>query len=390
MKNNAIYLPQGFEGLCCNVGLKDKNSHDCLLVKANVATQTVAMFTQSLFAGPSVVISQQAALNNAFQGLMVLSKNANVATGAQGMQHAIAVRQLAAEVLQLREDQVLLASTGITGQPYPMPKIMTGLTAQRKAKTQPLQAREAATAIMTTDTRPKYSAARCEAANIVGIAKGVGMIEPNMATLLAFFFTDAQTEEHVLDEVFRRVISKTFNATSIDTDTSTSDTTAIFANGLAGAVPCAAFEEALHTCALQLVKMIISDGEGATKSIIVNVTGARDNTQAKRVAKSVVNSPLVKTAIYGANPNWGRVLMAIGKLEQEKDILADKVKLSFGKIPVYPPALDSRQHLEALKQYLQNKEIEINIHLSINCGAFTAFGCDLSEGYIKTNAYYAT
>lgn len=224
---------------------------------------------------------------------------------------------------------------------------------------------------------------------MTGIAKGVGMIEPNMATMLAWFFTDADLERSELDEVFRRVVDRTFNALSIDTDTSTSDSAAVFANGLAGPVDVAAFEAALHEVALKLVRMIASDGEGASKLIEVRVSGARDDAQAKRVAKAVVNSPLVKTAVHGADPNWGRVTMAVGKCEEETDILPERVRISFGDVETYP-AESTDEVLERAAQHMKGDEVVIGVDLGIADGAFTVYGCDLTEGYIRINADYTT
>ncbi|ODS23305.1 bifunctional ornithine acetyltransferase/N-acetylglutamate synthase [Candidatus Endobugula sertula] len=390
MQQKFIPLPQGFEGICCNVGLKS-DSDDCLMVKSNTPSISMAMYTQSLFAGPSVNISK-AENQSEFQAIVVLSKNANVATGEAGTQHALHVRRLAANIMKVPENKVLIASTGIIGQQYPMAAIKENLASLPDQPLQHLNAYDAASAIMTTDTQPKYYKTNCGSARIVGIAKGVGMIEPNMATMLSFFFTDANLDKATLEKTFKNVVAKTFDATSIDTDTSTSDTAAIISNGLAGSVSLSDFEEALYTCSLELTKMITLDGEGATKSIIVNVSGARDDKQAKRVAKSVVNSPLVKTAVHGSDPNWGRIVMAIGKLEQEIDILPDKVTINFGELSVYPPSVEN-SHQDMRKQltrYLQQDEVTINIDLSIAAGQFTAFGCDLSEGYIRINADYTT
>jgi glutamate N-acetyltransferase / amino-acid N-acetyltransferase len=390
MKQSLITLPQGFEGICCNTGLK-ANDDDCLMVKSRAPAISMAMYTQSLFSGPSVNISK-AEDKSKFQAIVVLSKNANVATGLEGTQNAIHVRRLAAKIMEVPENKVLIASTGIIGQQYPITAIEDKLGSLPERPLHKLNAHDAAKAIMTTDTQPKYYETSCGSSRIVGIAKGVGMIEPNMATMLVFFFTDASLEKITLERIFKNVIAKTFNATSIDTDTSTSDTAAIISNGLAGKVSATAFENALYKCALQLTKMITRDGEGATKSIVVNVSRARDDEQAKRVAKSVVNSPLVKTAVHGSDPNWGRIVMAIGKLDQETDILPDKVKVSFGEISVYPPSTkNSDQDIQRkLTSYLQKNEVTINIDLSIATGQFTAFGCDLSEGYIRINADYTT
>jgi glutamate N-acetyltransferase/amino-acid N-acetyltransferase len=210
-----------------------------------------------------------------------------------------------------------------------------------------------------------------------------------MATLLVFFFTDAQLEQPALDRVFRRVIDRTFNALSIDTDTSTSDTAAIFANGLAGPVDETEFESVLHDAALRLVRKIASDGEGASKLIEVRVTGARDDSQAKRVGKTVVNSPLVKTAVHGADPNWGRVAMAIGKCEDDLDIVPENVVIRFGKVETYP-APSTEEVLAAATAHLQGEEVVISVELGIGCGEFTVYGCDLTDGYIRINADYTT
>jgi glutamate N-acetyltransferase / amino-acid N-acetyltransferase len=210
-----------------------------------------------------------------------------------------------------------------------------------------------------------------------------------MATLLTFFATDAEIDRETLDRVFRRVIDRTFNALSIDTDTSTSDTAAIFANGLAGPVDEADFEAVLYDAALTLVRLIASDGEGASKLIEVRVLGARDDAQAKRVGKTVVNSPLVKTAVHGADPNWGRVAMAIGKCEDELDIDPAKVTIRFGDVETYPaPSTD--EVLAAAAEHLKGDEVVITVDLGIGNGAFTVYGCDLTDGYIRINADYTT
>lgn len=210
-----------------------------------------------------------------------------------------------------------------------------------------------------------------------------------MATLLAFFFTDAELPAEELDACFRRVMDRTFNALSIDTDTSTSDTAAIFANGLAGPVDPEAFEHALYEAALHLVRAVASDGEGASKLIEVQVTGARDDAQAKRVGKSVVNSPLVKTAVHGADPNWGRITMAIGKLDEETDIEPHRVRIHFDEFLIYP-GVPSDELLGQAACYLTGQEVVIRIDLGIGTGAFTVYGCDLTEEYVNLNADYTT
>jgi glutamate N-acetyltransferase/amino-acid N-acetyltransferase len=214
------------------------------------------------------------------------------------------------------------------------------------------------------------------------------MIEPNMATLLTFFFTDAEVSAPALDAVFRRVVDRTFNALSIDTDTSTSDTAAVFANGLAGPVDLVEFEEALYDAALTLVKQIARDGEGATTLIEVRVTGARDAEQAKRVGKTIVNSPLVKTAVHGADPNWGRVAMAVGKCEDDLDIDQERVRIAFGDVEVYPSG--AADALDRAQEHLRGDDVVLAVDLGIGPGAFTVYGCDLTDGYIRINADYTT
>lgn len=379
--------PRGFRTYLANVGLKE-TADDFAVVVSEVPAVCSAVFTRSRFAGPSVVLSRDAARDHTARGVVVISRNANVATGSQGEANAREVRRTVAAVVGVDDNDLLIASTGVIGRQYPMPELRTGLAAM----TWPFPEADfpaTARAIMTTDTHPKLVSVRCGAATLVGFAKGVGMIEPNMATMLAFFCTDAELTAEELDTAFRSVVDRTFNALSIDTDTSTSDTAAIFANGLAGRVDLDEFTAALHQAALQLVREIASDGEGATKLIEVRVTGARDDAQAKRIGKAVVNSPLVKTAVHGADPNWGRIAMAIGKCEEDVDIVPERVRIAFGGTELYPNEAGP-QTLKRLAEYLTGDEVVIDIGLGIADGSFTVYGCDLTEGYIRINADYTT
>jgi glutamate N-acetyltransferase/amino-acid N-acetyltransferase len=383
----AARNPQGFAGITASAGIKG-DAEDFAVVSSTTPATVAAMFTQSRFAGPSVLLSQESARDGHARGVVVLSGNANVATGESGRADAEEVRARVAARLGLTADDLLIASTGVIGRPYPMASIRATLDTLPT----PLPAADfdhTARAIMTTDTHPKRVSAGCGNAVITGIAKGVGMIEPNMATLLTFFFTDAEVPAAELKQVMRRVVERSFNALSVDTDTSTSDTAAVFANGLAGPVDLAEFEQALSTVALGLVRQIAADGEGASKLIEVRVTGARDTAQAKKVGKAIVNSPLVKTAVHGADPNWGRVAMAIGKCEDEHDIDANRVSIRFGEIELYPAAA-GEDVLDEAGRYLLGDEVVIAVDLGIADGAFTVYGCDLTEGYIKINADYTT
>lgn len=378
--------PRGFHSYVANIGVKNTDD-DFVVIAADSVGPAAAVFTQSRFAGCSVTLSRTHVADRRLRAFCVLSKNANVATGAQGMANAVEIVGHVATSLGCRAEDILIASTGVIGRQYPMERLRPHLTSvPLPAGT---DAAAAARGIMTTDTFAKLASASVGQGSIVGIAKGVGMIEPDMATLITLFTTDVAVDPLVLDVIFRRVMNTTFNAVSIDTDTSTSDTAAIMASGLAGPVDHEAFETALHAVALALTRMVARDGEGAEKLIVVDVVGARDTRQAKRVAKAIVNSPLVKTAVHGADPNWGRVAMAIGKCHEETDINQDRVTIAFGPQEVYP-ALVTPEGLAELTQYMRGDEVVIRADLQIADGSFTAYGCDLTDGYIRINADYTT
>jgi glutamate N-acetyltransferase/amino-acid N-acetyltransferase len=215
------------------------------------------------------------------------------------------------------------------------------------------------------------------------------MIEPDMATLIAMVFTDAAIDADALDAMFRRAIDRTLNCVSVDTDTSTSDTAIVIASGRAGTVPADAFEAALEAVLLELTKKIARDGEGAETLIEVHVDRARDVEQAKTVAKAIVNSPLVKTAVHGADPNWGRVAMAVGKCHQYHDIDQESVVIRFGEQEVYPGQVD-QAGLEALGAYMRRDEVVIHVSLHTGDASATVWGCDLTDGYVRINADYTT
>jgi glutamate N-acetyltransferase / amino-acid N-acetyltransferase len=381
-------FPLGFAASVANIGIKN-DSDDFVLIVADAPCPASAVFTKSRFAGCSVTLSRRHVADKQLRAFVVLSKNANVATGAEGMRNAQEVVAGVASVLGSRLDDILIASTGVIGRQYPMDRIRHHLAAL--VVPTGIDAARASRGIMTTDTFAKLSEASIagSSARIVGIAKGVGMIEPDMATLITLFTTDALIAADDLDRVFRKVMDRTFNAVSIDTDTSTSDTAAIMASGAAGAVSLDAFETALHEVALTLTRMVARDGEGASKLLQVKVDGARDDAQAKRVAKAIVNSPLVKTAVHGADPNWGRVAMAIGKCSDEHDIDQDRCVIRFGPQEVYPAQL-AESGLEQLSAYMRGDEVLIHVSLAIADGAFTVYGCDLTDGYIRINADYTT
>ena len=384
---NGVELPAGFTAHVGNIGIKD-GTDDFVLVAADHVVPAAGVFTQSRFAGCSVELSRAHLVDGQARACVVISKNANVATGVDGMANAREIVADVAKVIGCAPEDVLIASTGVIGRQYPMDRVRRYLAALTPPAAR--DALAAATGIMTTDTHPKVAEAAVagSGARIVGIAKGVGMIEPDMATLITLFFTDAAVDAATLDVTFRRVIARTFNSVSVDTDTSTSDTAIVLASGVAGPVDGDAFERALDEVALTLTKMVARDGEGATKLLEVHVDGARDDAQAKRVAKVIVNSPLVKTAVHGADPNWGRVAMAIGKCN-DADIDQRRVVIRFGTQEVYPHPVDE-DGLDALAVYMRGSDVRIHISLGIANGAWTVWGCDLSDGYVRINADYTT
>jgi glutamate N-acetyltransferase/amino-acid N-acetyltransferase len=382
-----IELPAGFGAYVANVGIKD-DTDDLVVVASDRPCTSAAVFTRSRFAGPSVLLSRRHAEGRALRAAVVISKNANVATGEQGRADAEEVAATVAERLGIRPAEVLLTSTGVIGRPYPMERLRAGL---RLVPSTPngRAALSVARGMMTTDTVPKVAAATAGAARVVGVAKGVGMIEPDMATMIALVFTDADVDAATLDAMFRDVVGRTFNMLSVDTDTSTSDTAAVLANGAAGAVNPAELEAALEDVCTSLTRQLASDGEGATKLLLVRVDHARDADQARRVAKTIVNSPLVKTAVHGADPNWGRVAMAIGKCRDDTDIEEQRVVIRFGEQEVYPARVDE-DGLAALSAYLKGDEVLIHVSLGSGAASATAYGCDLTAGYVRINADYTT
>ena len=380
-------LPAGFRAHVSNIGIKD-DTDDFVVIAAEQPCAAAAVFTRSRFSGPSVLLSRDHVADGVLQAFVVISKNANVATGDDGLADAEEVVQGVAAAIGCASGDVLIASTGVIGRRYPMDKVRAHL-AHLAGRFDGTEAEPAARGIMTTDTFAKVASASVGEATVVGIAKGVGMIEPDMATLIALFLTDASVEVGVLDAMFRRVMDHTLNAVSVDTDTSTSDTAAIMASGVAGRVGVLELESALDSVALSLTRQIARDGEGATKLLTVTVDGARDEHQAKRVAKAIVNSPLVKTAVHGADPNWGRVAMAIGKCSDDTDILQDRVVIRFGGQELYPRPVGD-DDLAALTKYLAGDDVLIHVSLGIGSAASTVYGCDLSDGYVRINADYTT
>ena len=389
-----IQIVPGFSWFGKNIGIKD-NTLDFGGILSDVPCQAAGVFTKNTIPGAPVLVGKEHLRNGLLQAVIVNSKNANVATGLHGVEDSREICRLVAENCGIDTEMVLPSSTGVIGRRLPMDVIVNGCSTLRQdfGKTKQ-HAENFARSIMTTDTRPKLICARVGNATLMGVAKGAGMIEPNMATMLSYFMTDAEVPAQELQPMLRRVANKSFNRISIDTDTSTSDTVVILANGLAGPVDLQEFERVLAEMAVYLAKEIARDGEGATKLIELVVSGASTEEQALLTAKSIINSPLVKTAIYGADPNWGRFVMAIGKVFNYTVNVAD-LRIFFGegndRLRIDAEILDRDEvPLAEISEMLKKDEIRIEIVLGNGPYSEKVWGCDLTEGYIKENAYYTT
>jgi glutamate N-acetyltransferase/amino-acid N-acetyltransferase len=333
------------------------------------------------------------------QAILASSGCSNVCTGEQGVRDAREMTRTVAELLHIPAQQVLIAATGVIGEPLPMDRIRAGLPKLVKALS-PQGGRGAAEAIMTTDTRPKEAAVRLDIGGrpvtIGGIAKGVGMVEPHLATMFCFLATDAAIAASALETSLRRAVAGSFNRITVDGDQSTSDTVAVLANGLAENPPLERagkglrqFREGIDAVAQRLARLLVEDGEGATRLVEIEVRGARSRREALVAAKSVANSPLVKTALNGADPNWGRIMMALGKSSAR--VIPDRVSIWIGAEPV---ATGGMRHPaarpERLREIMRGREYRIAIDLGQGRGMERVWTSDLSEEYIRINAKYTT
>ena len=376
-------------------GIKYQNRSDVMLAELAPGTSIAGVFTQSATRSAAVLDCQKKLGLPAAEGAAILvnSGNANAFTGHRGMASVEALTKALADQLKLSETRVFTASTGVIGEPLPhekistrMPELIADLDAEGIAM--------AAQAIMTTDTYPKGASAQVETpsgpVNIVGIAKGSGMIAPDMATMLAYIFTDAQIEQAELQGLLSLLNEVTFNAITVDSDTSTSDTLILAATGASGHSVSAqntAFAEGLHQVMRDLAHQVVRDGEGARKFVEVRLTGAASDQDAKQHAKAIANSPLVKTALAGEDPNWGRIVMALGKSGAAAE--RDLIKIWLGDILVAEQGWVAASYSEERgAAYMKNAELVIAVDLGLGNGAATVWTCDLTHDYISINADY--
>jgi len=394
MIETTIRAVPGFSFLGKNIGIVDA-SLDFGCIVADQPCTAAGVFTRSSMPGAPVIVGREHIAGGRLQAIVVNSKNANVATGQRGIDNARAMCRWLGAACGIAPELVLPASTGVIGRALPMDRIEKAYPGLKDQLARDDAAAERfGRAIMTTDAFPKWANARVGNASITGIAKGAGMLEPNMATMLAWFVTDAEIPSDVLGPMIKRVADRSFNRMSVDTDTSTSDTCVILANGQAGAVDLQQFEDALSEIAIYLAKQMARDGEGATKLVELHVINASTQDQALKTARSVINSPLIKTCIYGADPNWGRFIMAIGKVF-EYEVAREKLRITFGR-GADRQTLDANvveagsMNLEALRKQLQGAEVFVELDLGAGSEAYHVWGCDLTERYVQLNAHYTT
>lgn len=379
-------------------GIKYKNRTDVLLVSMDEGTVVAGVLTRSKCPSAAVDWCRQNLGGGKARALLVNSGNANAFTGQKGKASVALSADIVGKALGVAQNEIFLASTGVIGEPLDAQKF-AGVTSEMATRLAPGPWMDAAKAIMTTDTFAKVATATVEFDGvpvvISGIAKGSGMIAPDMATMLSFVFTDAPIAAGVLQGLLQPAIDTSFNAVTVDSDTSTSDTCLVFATGKAGIAPISSatdpraevFAEALADVLHELAIHVVRDGEGATKMVTVTVEGAETDKSAFRIAQSIANSPLVKTAIAGEDANWGRIVMAVGKAGEPAD--RDKLEISFGDIRVATQGeRDPTYNEAATSAYMKNEEIEVRVGLGLGAGTATVYTCDLTHGYITINGDY--
>lgn len=375
-------------------GVKYEGRFDLMLAKCAPGTAVAGVFTRSATRSAPVLDCQTKLGRQSHDGAAILvnAGNSNAFTGNKGVAAVEAIVQATAHATGIPDNRVFTASTGVIGEPLPhdritakLSELVVGLSADA--------INDAAAAILTTDTYPKGAAAHCNigghSIKIAGVAKGSGMIAPDMATMLVYIFTDAKVDQDVLQAMTARLCDETFNCITVDSDTSTSDSLMVAATGASGVDASADpnFEAALHSVMLDLAHQVVRDGEGATKFVEIKVKGATDKAAAKTHAMSIANSPLVKTALAGQDPNWGRVVMAIGKSGAPAD--RDALSIWFGDVLVAENGWVSPSYLEEeAAEHMKGEHIRITTEIGMGTASTTVWTCDLTHGYIEINADY--
>jgi glutamate N-acetyltransferase/amino-acid N-acetyltransferase len=377
-------IVQGFKMAAIAAGIKAKGALDLALIYSEKPAAIAAMFTQNSFIAAPLIVSKKHLQESGHlaRAVIVNSGNANAATGEAGIQAARATTDAVASQLGLKANEVLVSSTGVIGRSLPVEKIRSALPNLVEGL-RPDNLELLARGIMTTDTVPKIATADVGGAHIAGVAKGAGMIHPDMATMLSFIMTDADVSEIDLNDALRYAVHRSFNSISIDGDTSTNDMVVVMANGASGVKPdLNQFREQLVDVCTTLATAIVRDGEGATKFVQIDIEGAPSEQAAHTIGRVIARSPLVKTAIYGADPNWGRIVGAIGN--SGVPLKSDRVDIYISGVPISDATLAQAQ------QKLREKEIQIRVVLHSGSDSARVWTCDLTEGYIRINADYTT
>lgn len=395
--SSAINSPQGFLFSTAEAAIKKAGRKDMAVIYSEKECVVSGMFTTNRIKAAPVKIDLKKIRSGKGQAIIVNSGNANACTGEQGLKDAVDMADFTASSLGLKSSRVYVCSTGVIGTPMPMERIISGIDkiAKNLGKSTIVDVAEA---IMTTDSFPKISSRSIKigskTASITGICKGAGMICPNMATMLCFIFTDASIEKSALDMALRDAVEKSFNRITIDGDMSTNDTVLIMANGLAGnsiigkqSSAFKKFSSAIAEITLELSRMIVMDGEGASKLIEVEVKNARSNKDAENAAFAIANSLLVKTAIYGNDANWGRIMAALGY--SKIAIKEDKTDIVLNGLKIVSKGMGTGKDKEA-NERLKSKEINLLVDLKLGKSTARVLTCDLSEDYVRINAEYRT
>ena len=393
----SVTTPRGFTACGIRCGIKEQGK-DLALIRSDVPAAVAALYTTNKIVAAPVILSREKSAAGTAQAVIVNSGNANACTGEQGRRDAREMVALVARHLGLEESQVLIASTGVIGRTLPMEKIRTGIAAAARALSSDGGV-DAAEAIMTTDTRAKHFSVSFEIegkpCTIGAICKGSGMINPHMATTINVLTTDVAITPNLLQEALRECVDVSLNALTVDGTMSTNDTIFLLANGLAEnphiAERGAAFEtflSALQAICIEMAKELARDGEGATKLITVTVEGAKNRQEAMRAAKEIANAALVKTAVYGKDPNWGRVAAAVGGCQVEVD--PEALTIEFAGLAVAKNGGAISYDETAMRDALEKDHVPIKVRLGTGPAAATVFTCDLTHEYITINAEYTT
>jgi len=387
----TVTSPEGFFAGATSAGINKKaeNKPDLAVLFSEAPCVAAALFTTNRIKAAPVVLSQQRLKQGRAGAVVVNSGCANACLGERGVRDAARMAKLTAEGIGISPEEVLVASTGVIGVPLPMKRIAPAVEQVILSRD---GGHELARAMMTTDTFAKEMAVRVRAGDsgftIGGVAKGSGMIHPDLATLLCFLTTDAAVGLEFARAALKKAVDVSFNMLSIDGDTSPNDMVLLLANGLAGSVPTDAFERALEQVCVYLAKCVAADGEGATRLIEVTVSGARNLAEARLAARTIVSSSLVKAAVHGADPNWGRIMAALGRSGVEVE--EAKIDLYIGNVAVVKAGAPSPFNKRGVIKLLEGKEAAISLKLNLGSATATAWGCDLSEEYVTINSRYMT